>query len=100
IHARYRAAKYRQRMLEDRIEDLSDRLWEGREAEKGARSLLEAQGDIIVRRDTSGRITYANHAFCKLAGKPRDALIGSAAGPGGWGPGAPATPAGGNPSTG
>src|SRR4029078_7041963 len=79
IHARYRAAKYRQRMLEDRIEDLSDRLWEVREAEERARSLLEAQGDIIVRRDTSGRITYANDAFCKLAGKPRDALIGSAA---------------------
>jgi PAS domain S-box-containing protein len=77
IYARYRAAKYKQRMLEDRIEDLSDRLWEVREAEERARSLLEAQGDIIVRRDSAGRITYANDAFCRLAGKPRDALIGS-----------------------
>lgn len=57
IYTRYGAAKNRQRMLEDRIEDLSDRLWEVREAEERARSLLEAQGDIIVRRDSSGRIT-------------------------------------------
>jgi PAS domain S-box-containing protein len=66
-----------QRMLEDRIEELSDRLWEVREAEERARSLLEAQGDIIVRRNGSGQITYANDAFCELAGKPRDVLIGS-----------------------
>jgi PAS domain S-box-containing protein len=78
IYTRYRAAKNRQRTLENQIEDLSDRLWEVREAEERARSLLEAQGDIIVRRDSSGRITYANDAFCKLAGKPRESLIGSA----------------------
>ena len=78
IYTRYRAAKNRQRTLEDQIEDLSDRLWEVREAEERARSLLEAQGDIIVRRDSSGRITYANDAFCKLAGKSRETLIGSA----------------------
>ena len=72
IYTRYRAAKNRQRMLEDRIEELSDRIWEVREAEERARSLLEAQGDIIVRRDSSSRITYANDAFCRLAGKPRD----------------------------
>jgi PAS domain S-box-containing protein len=77
IYARYRAAKMGQRMLEDRIEELSDRLWEVREAEERARSLLEAQGDIIVRRNGSGQITYANDAFCELAGKPRDVLIGS-----------------------
>lgn len=78
IYTRYRAAKNRQRTLEDQIEDLSDRLWEVREAEERARSLLEAQGDIIVRRDSSGRITYANDAFCKLAGKSRETLTGSA----------------------
>src|SRR5262249_25145417 len=65
------------RAMEARIEELSDRNWELREAEERARSLLAAQGDIIVRRDSSGLITYANDAFCELAGKPRQALVGS-----------------------
>ena len=34
-------------------------------------SFLEAQGDLIVRRDADGRITYANDAFCALAGRAR-----------------------------
>jgi PAS domain S-box-containing protein len=50
-----------------------------REAEERARSLLEAQGDVIVRRDAQGRVTYANDAFCALAGKARDVLIGGTA---------------------
>ena len=54
------------RALEARNEELSDRIWELREVEERARSFLEAQGDIIVRRDT-GCITYANDAFCELA---------------------------------
>ena len=65
------------RALEMRIEELSDRNWELREAEERARGLLEAQGDVIVRRDSSGRITYASDAFCTLADKTRAALIGN-----------------------
>ena len=49
IRRRFRAEKMR--ALEARIEELSDRNWELREAEERARSLLEAQGDLIVRRD-------------------------------------------------
>jgi len=63
--------------LDARIDDLTDRLWEVRDGEERARSLLEAQGDVIVRRDSSGRITYANDAFCALIGKQRESLIGS-----------------------
>jgi PAS domain S-box-containing protein len=74
---RRRAMKEKLRDLQTRVEDLSDRNWELREAEERARSLLEAQGDLIVRRDPSGRITFANDAFCALAGKDRDALIGN-----------------------
>ena len=48
---RRRAMKEKLRALETRIEELSDRNWELREAEERARSLLEAQGDLIVRRD-------------------------------------------------
>src|SRR5215213_8142907 len=62
--------------LEQRVETLSDQSWELRDAEERAKSLLEAQGDVIVRRDSDGRITYANDAFCGLASAPRDTLIG------------------------
>ena len=74
IHRRLLIDKMRG--LEARCEELADRNWELREAEERARSLLESQGDLIVRRDGEGRITYANDAFCALAGKSRMALIG------------------------
>jgi PAS domain S-box-containing protein len=65
------------RDVEASVEELSDQNWELREAEERARSLLEAQGDLIVRRDPQGRVTYANDAFCALAGKARLAVLGS-----------------------
>jgi len=65
------------RRLEERTEALSDRNWELKEAEERARSFLEAQGDVIVRRDGDGRITYVNDAFCALAGRPREKLAGT-----------------------
>jgi PAS domain S-box-containing protein len=68
------------RSLEAHNEQLSDRNWELREAEERARSLLAAQGDVIVRRDSDGFITYANDAYCALAGKPRETLIGKIVG--------------------
>jgi PAS domain S-box-containing protein len=73
---RQRTHREQLREREARIEELSDRNWELREAEERARSLLESQGDLIVRRDANSRVTYANDAFCALAGKPREALLG------------------------
>ena len=77
---RRRAAKGRMRTMEMRIEELSDSNWELREAEVRARSLLEAQGDLIIRRDAQGLVTYVNDAYCALAGKSRDQLLGQQAG--------------------
>jgi PAS domain S-box-containing protein len=68
----------RLRAQAERIEELSDRNWELKETEERARSFLEAQGDVIVRRDPQGRITFVNDAFCALAGAPRAALVGTA----------------------
>ena len=73
---RRRAMRAKMQTLEARVEELADRNWELREAEERARSLLEAQGDLIVRRDAQGRVTYANDAFCALTGKQREALLG------------------------
>ncbi|MGE3149819.1 MAG: ATP-binding protein [Pseudorhodoplanes sp.] len=64
--------------LEERHETLSDQHWELKEAHDRARSFLEAQGDVIVRRDAEGRITYVNDAFCRMSGRTHDALIGAA----------------------
>ena len=66
------------RELQKEVDELADKNWELREAEERARGLIEAQGDLIVRRDSEGRITYVNDAFCKLAGKGRPSLVGQA----------------------
>jgi PAS domain S-box-containing protein len=63
--------------LEARVEDLADRAWAIKEAEERARSFLETQGDVIVRRDAAGAITYVNDAFCALAGRARETLVGA-----------------------
>src|SRR3974390_2839322 len=58
-------------------EALADRNWELQEAEGRARSLFESQSDLIVIRSAESLITFANDAYCQMAGKPREALIGS-----------------------
>jgi PAS domain S-box-containing protein len=74
---RNRMMKQDLRDLDARVEDLSDRNWELKETEERAKAFLEAQGDVIVRRDRGGYVTYANDAFCTLAGTRRDLLIGT-----------------------
>jgi signal transduction histidine kinase/CheY-like chemotaxis protein len=54
--------------LEARAEELADRNWELKEFAERSRTFLEALGDVIVRRDPEGRITYANDAYARLAG--------------------------------
>jgi PAS domain S-box-containing protein len=76
--SRIRQMKAELRDLEARLEQAADRNWEIREAQERARSFFEAQGDVIVRRDAAGAITYANDAFCALAGRDRADLLGTA----------------------
>jgi PAS domain S-box-containing protein len=58
-------------------ETLADRNWELQEAEQRTRSQFESQGDLIAMRDAEGRITFANDAYCAMAERPRESLIGS-----------------------
>ena len=69
------AASFKQ--LGERVEELGDRNWELKEAAERNRGFLEALGDVIVRRDDTGRITYVNDAFCRLAGRPAGELLGT-----------------------
>jgi signal transduction histidine kinase/CheY-like chemotaxis protein len=75
---------FRLRMMRQKLrkivlhnEALADRNWELQEAEQRARSLFEAQGDLIVLRDSEGRISFVNDAYCELAAQPRETLLGS-----------------------
>jgi PAS domain S-box-containing protein len=73
--SRVRQMKAELRHLEGRLDEAEDRNWEVREAQERAKSFFEAQGDVIVRRDGAGAITYANDAFCALAGRDRADLL-------------------------
>jgi len=77
LSMRLRWQNKRMRSITTHNETLIDRNWELKEAEERARSLFESQGDVIVLRDSDGRITFANDAYCELAGQPRGALIGN-----------------------
>jgi signal transduction histidine kinase/CheY-like chemotaxis protein len=75
LFSRIRQMKAELRGLEARLEQAADRNWEISEAQERAKSFFEAQGDVIVRRDGTGAITYANDAFCALAGRDREDLL-------------------------
>jgi PAS domain S-box-containing protein len=78
VMARNSRLRMELRLAKIRCEELADSTWELKEAEARATSLLEAQGDLIVRRNKGGRVTYVNDAYCALAGTARDALLGTA----------------------
>jgi PAS domain S-box-containing protein len=77
LSVRLRFVRKKMRGIVLHNEALADRNWELQEAEGRARSLFESQGDLIVMRDADGRITYANDAYCLMAERPPEALIGS-----------------------
>ncbi len=62
------------------VEALNDRLWVLADSEEHYRSLIEAQGDLIVRRD-GARVVYANAAYAALLGLHEAQVVGSVAQP-------------------
>jgi PAS domain S-box-containing protein len=75
VRLRFLRKKMRKILLHN--EAMADRNWELQEAEGRARSLFESQADLIVMRDANGRITFANDAFCLMAERPPETLIGT-----------------------
>ncbi len=77
---RERGASERLAPLADRLdaslESLKDLQWEVREREARYRDLLDHQGDVIVRRDGEGRLSFVNDAFCRTFGLSREAALG------------------------
>jgi PAS domain S-box-containing protein len=73
--SRIRQMKGELRDVEARLDEAADRHWEISEAQERTKSFFETQGDVIVRRDGAGAITYANDAFCALAGRAREDLV-------------------------
>jgi PAS domain-containing protein len=64
------------RHLAGQLEALADTAWELRESEERYRSLIDAQGDLVVRRDAAGRVTFVNPAFVKAFDRAPAAWVG------------------------
>ena len=62
--------------LEKRIETLQDAHWEISESDVRYRDLLDAQSDAILRRDSEGRLTFANSAFLRTFGLDAQSALG------------------------
>jgi PAS domain S-box-containing protein len=77
--ARIREAEARKAQAE--VERLSDENWSLAEREERYRDLVQTQGDVILRRDLLGRLTYVNDVFCETFGRTRTDVLGSAFAP-------------------
>ncbi|WP_209016182.1 ATP-binding protein [Roseibium sp. RKSG952] len=64
--------------LKRRCEDLEDRTWELRESDERNAGILASLGDIILRRDASGTLVYANAAAHETLGTKNRIAIGEA----------------------
>ena len=62
--------------LAARLERSADTAWELRESEERYRSLIDAQGDLVVHRDAGGRVTFVNPAFLKAFAAEAPDVVG------------------------
>src|SRR5947207_818107 len=79
LSVRLRLMRKKLRKIAMHNEAMADRNWELQEAEQRSRRLFESQGDLIILRDSDGRIAFVNDAYCELAQQSREVLTGSLA---------------------
>jgi PAS domain S-box-containing protein len=65
-----------ERRIAERTGELAKSFEALRRSENFYHSLIESLPQIIVRKDTESRFTYANSAFSELIGRPLDQIIG------------------------
>jgi signal transduction histidine kinase/DNA-binding response OmpR family regulator len=75
-HRRSETLAERQTKLEGELETRDDRIWALEEALARATKLADAQGDLVVREDAAGRVTYASDMLCALVQKPLAEIVG------------------------
>lgn len=63
-------------LLRQRVEILQDAAWELRESEERYRTVAEAFDDLVVHRDNTGRILFANSAFTTVFGHDGATIVG------------------------
>jgi hypothetical protein len=68
---RFRWLRRQVRKIAARNEALADRNWELKDAEERARRLFEAQGDLVVRRDSERCLLPARRPFARAASRQR-----------------------------
>ncbi|QCK86361.1 response regulator [Phreatobacter aquaticus] len=72
-----RALSRKTAALEETVETLTDRVFELAESEERHRGLIDSLGDLVVRRDRVGFVTYANQAYADLLGLQPGKLVGT-----------------------
>jgi len=63
--------------MQRRFETLEDAAWELRESEERYRTMVEAFGDLMVVRNSSGQIMKCSAAYAECIGKPLEEVITS-----------------------
>lgn len=75
--ARARANKAETIRAQAELETLRDQNWELAEREERYHDLVKTQGDVILRKDLMGRVTYVNDVFCATFGRARADTLGA-----------------------
>jgi signal transduction histidine kinase/CheY-like chemotaxis protein len=75
-HRRSNGLTERLAKLEALLERRDDRIWALEESLVRTTKLADAQGELVVREDEAGRVTYASEMLCALVRKPLDEIVG------------------------